>query len=170
MIYNAFRAVLPRDSVFMDVDSIPLGTDFVEILEGWVEKCEVLVALIGPGWADAIDPKTSRKRLQSDYDFVRIEIREALKRGIPVIPVLLDGTPMPEVEHLPDDLKRLVRRQAEFVEFRTFDADVERLIKKLGIEARTKIVGVPRGETAEEVEARRVRGGPQATRSHATPS
>jgi hypothetical protein len=55
---------------------------------------------------------------------------------------------MPEAEHLPDDLKRLVRRQAEFVEFRTFDADVERLIKKLGIEARTKIVGVPDGEAA----------------------
>src|SRR4029077_10147581 len=155
MIYNAFRAVLPRNNVFMDVDSIPLGADFVETLEGWVEKCEILLALIGPGWADAIDPKTSRKRLQNDYDFVRVEIREALKRGIPVVPVLLDGTPMPDPEHLPDDLKRLVRRQAEFVEFRSFDADVERLIKKLGIKARTKIVGVPQGETAEEVDPRR---------------
>jgi TIR domain len=136
MIYNAFRAVLPRNNVFMDVDSIPLGADFVETLEGWVEKCEILLALIGPGWADAIDPKTSRKRLQNDYDFVRVEIREALKRGIPVVPVLLDGTPMPDPEHLPDDLRRLVRRQAEFVDFRTFDADVERLIKKLELDAR----------------------------------
>ena len=40
MIYNAFRAVLPRDNVFMDVDSIPRA-DFVETLEGWVEKCQV---------------------------------------------------------------------------------------------------------------------------------
>jgi hypothetical protein len=135
MVYNAFRAVLPRESIFMDVDSIPLGADFVEVLEGWVERCEVLVALIGSGWADAIDPKTSRKRLENDTDFVRIEIRQALKRGIPVVPVLLDGTPMPEPEDLPDDLKKLVRRQAEFVDFRTFDADVERLIKKLSQQA-----------------------------------
>jgi hypothetical protein len=133
MIYNALCAVLPRDDVFMDVDSIPLGADFVETLEGWVEKCEILLALIGPGWTDAIDPKTSRKRLQNDNDFVRVEIREALKRGINVVPVLLDGTPMPDPEDLPDDLKRLVRRQAQFVDFRTFDADVGRLLKKLGL-------------------------------------
>jgi TIR domain len=155
MIYNAFCAVLPRDKVFMDVDSIPLGVDFVEILEGWVEKCEILLALIGPGWADAIDPETSRKRLQNDYDFVRIEIREALKRGIPVVPVLLDGTPMPQPEDLPDDLKNLVRRQAEFVDFRTFDADVERLIKKLGID--TRIADIEKQQRTEHtpIQARR---------------
>jgi hypothetical protein len=133
MIYEAFRAVLPRDNVFMDVDSIPLGADFVEILEGWVGKCEVLVALIGPGWVDANDPKSARRRIEYENDFVRIEIREALKRGIPVVPVLLDGTLMPEADQLPDDLKRLVRRQAEFIEFRSFDSDVDRLIKKLGL-------------------------------------
>jgi TIR domain len=64
MIYNAFRAVVPRDSIFVDVDSIPPGVDYVEFLEGWVEQCEVLLALIGPGWAD-------ENRLRNDNDFVR---------------------------------------------------------------------------------------------------
>jgi hypothetical protein len=32
MVYNAFRRFLPRDNVFMDVDSIPPGADFVETL------------------------------------------------------------------------------------------------------------------------------------------
>jgi hypothetical protein len=64
---------------------------------------------------------------------VRIEIGEALARDIPVVPVLIDGTPMPDVGLLPKDLKGLVDRQAEFVEYRTFDADVQRLIKKLGL-------------------------------------
>jgi hypothetical protein len=32
-IYNAFLKALPPDSVFMDVDSIKPGDDFVEILE-----------------------------------------------------------------------------------------------------------------------------------------
>jgi len=60
-----------------------------------------------------------------------VEIREALSRSIPVVPVLLDGASMPDTEQLPDDMKGLVRRQAEFVAYRTLDADVERLIKAL---------------------------------------
>src|SRR5262249_13041867 len=62
-----------------------------------------------------------------------IEIGEALARGIPVVPVLLDGAEMPDAELLPEDLKELVDRQAEVVEFRTFEGDVERLIRKLGL-------------------------------------
>jgi hypothetical protein len=143
MIYGAFRKMLPPEDVFMDLDSIPLGADFVEILQGWVNKCEVLVALIGPGWVDAADPKTTRRRLDNEHDFVRIEIGEALKRNIPVVPVLLDGTPMPEAEQLPEPLKTLARRQAEFIDFRTFDPDVERLISRLGVgESSAKPLGL----------------------------
>jgi hypothetical protein len=130
-VFDAFQKVLPRDSLFMDVDSIPPGADFVAFLEGWVDKCEILLALIGPGWSSSLDPKTARRRIDNPRDFVRIEIREALKRGIPVVPVLLDGTPMPDENELPDDMKSLVRRQAEYIEYRTFDADVNRLIKRL---------------------------------------
>jgi formylglycine-generating enzyme required for sulfatase activity len=131
MIYDAFQRALPREQLFMDIDSIPPGADFVEILERWVGECEIMLALIGSGWIDAADPKTARRRLDNQYDFVRIEIREALKRGIPVVPVLLDDAPMPDADDLPDDLKNLVRRQAEFVQFRTFDTDVARLIRRL---------------------------------------
>jgi len=131
MIYHAFERVLGRESVFMDIDSIPPGANFRNILKEWVDRCEVLLALIGPGWIDATDAKTGRRRLDSPSDFVRIEIGEALARGIRVVPVLLDGTPMPDAGLLPGDLKELVDRQAEFVEYRTFDADVARLIKKL---------------------------------------
>jgi hypothetical protein len=133
MIYNAFRAVLPPNDLFMDIDTIPVGADFVEVLEQWVGQSETMLALIGPGWVDAIDPKTGRRRLENPNDFVRVEVGAALKRGIPVVPVLLDGTPVPDPDELPEDLKNLARRQAEFVEFRTFDADVGRLIGKLGL-------------------------------------
>jgi hypothetical protein len=117
----------------MDIDSIPPGADFVEVLEGWVAKCDVLLALIGPSWINALDPKSGRRRLDNPMDFVRIEIREALTRGIPVVPTLLDGAPLPSPEELPEDMQKLVRRQAEVVDFRTFGPDVERLIKKLGL-------------------------------------
>jgi Hsp70 protein/TIR domain-containing protein len=133
MVHRAFCNAVPSDHVFMDVDSIPPGANFRKVLKGWVDECEVLLALIGPGWIDARDPKTKGRRLDSKNDFVRIEIGEALARGIPVVPVLLDGTEMPDVDLLPEDLKELVDRQAEFVEFRTFEGDVERLISKLGL-------------------------------------
>jgi sulfatase-modifying factor enzyme 1/TIR domain-containing protein len=133
MIYDAFQRALPREHLFMDIDSIPPGADFVEILGGWVDECETMLALIGSGWISATDPKTGRRRLDNQYDFVRIEIREALKRGIPVVPVLLDDARMPDADDLPDDLRKLVRRQAELVQFRTFDADVARLMKKLQV-------------------------------------
>jgi uncharacterized protein (DUF2252 family) len=132
-IHKAFCQVIPRDNVFMDVDTIPPGANFRKILQGWVNQCDVLLALIGPGWINARDPKTKRRRLDNPSDFVRVEIGEALARDIPVVPVLIDGTPVPNNGLLPDDLKELVDRQAEFVEYRTFDADVERLIRKLGL-------------------------------------
>ena len=130
-IQRAFCRSLPDDHVFMDVNSIPLGANFRKILKDWVDQCEVLLPLIGPGWIDAREPKTNQRRLDNKDDFVRIEIGQALARGIPVVPVLLDGTAMPDVDLLPDDLKEIVNRQAEFVEYRTFDADVERLIRRL---------------------------------------
>jgi Sulfatase-modifying factor enzyme 1/TIR domain len=132
-IHKAFCRTLPRDQVFMDVDSIPPGANFRKTLKDWVDQCEVLLALISSGWIDASDPKTGRRRLDNEGDFVRIEIGEALARDIKVVPVLIDGTLLPDRDLLPDDLKGLVDRQAEFVEYRTFDADVERLIRKLGL-------------------------------------
>jgi uncharacterized protein (DUF2252 family) len=135
MIHAAFCRVIPSDHVFMDVDTIRPGENFRQVIQGWVNQCEVLLALIGPEWIDASDPKTKRRRLDNPSDFVRVEIGEALVRRIPVVPVLLDDTQMPDVSLLPDELKELVERQAEFVEYRTFDTDVERLIERLGFAA-----------------------------------
>src|SRR5262249_18622998 len=96
-IRAAFCQVIPRDRVFMDVKSIPPGANFRKILKDWVNQCEVLLALIGQGWIDASDPKTKERRLDNPNDFVRIEIGEALARNIPVVPVLIDGAPLPDI-------------------------------------------------------------------------
>lgn len=133
MIYDAFQDILGPDGVSMDVDSVPPGVNFRKLLKEWVDQCEVLLAVIGPGWIDATEPKTGQRRLDSSNDFVRIEITEALARNIRVVPLLLDGAPMPEASSLPEDLKELPDRQAWLVEFRTFDQDVARLIRRLGL-------------------------------------
>jgi hypothetical protein len=102
MIFDAFQNA--KVSVFYDVDSIPLGRDFRETIMTQVQKCDVLLALVGHNWAQCLDPKTKLPRLENADDFVRIEIGTALNRGIPVVPVLLDDAPLPETDQLPNDL------------------------------------------------------------------
>ena len=38
------------ERIFMDVDAIGLGDDFVEVNETTVAKCDVLIAVIGKDW------------------------------------------------------------------------------------------------------------------------
>jgi len=77
--------------------------------EEGVTKCGVLLVVIGREWVDAKDEHGVR-RLNDPSDFVRIETASALKRDIPVIPVLVRGAQMPTPEQLPDDLKELAYR------------------------------------------------------------
>ena len=153
-IYDAFVQALPPDTVFMDVEAIPPGADFIEVLESWVQQCDILLALIGPGWIGSIDSKTNLRRLDNPEDFVRIEVRGALQRKIPVVPVLLDATEMPAAAELPDDIKELRRRNAEFVDFRTFDSDVQHLIKRLKIGKKIEQPGEAPGPQAGDDDTR----------------
>ena len=117
----------PSNQIFMDVDSVDLGEDFVKTIEKTVGSCDVLIAVIGKGWLSSCDQEGQR-RLDNPEDFVRIEIATALKRDIRVIPVLVDGASMPRSRDLPDDLKSLARRNALQVSHNRFRADFERLI------------------------------------------
>src|ERR1700761_3104021 len=119
-----------RRAIFMDVDAMRPGLDFVKQLEEQVSKCDVLLAIIGPNWLKATDEK-GQSRLVSDRDYVRIEIASALKREIPVIPVLVNGATMPPEDDLPDDLKPLVNRHALELRHTRFDGDSAAIIDGL---------------------------------------
>jgi formylglycine-generating enzyme required for sulfatase activity len=119
-----------RGAIFMDVDAMRPGLDFVKQLEEQVSKCDVLLAIIGPNWSKAADEKGQR-RLDSARDYVRIEIASALKREIPVIPVLVNGAAMPSEEDLPDDLKPLTNRHALELRHTRFDGDSAAIIDGL---------------------------------------
>jgi len=136
-IYDRFAKHFGKDAIFMDVDTIEAGLDFVEVLENAVQSCEVLVALIGKQWLNIKD-EDGKRRLDNPQDFVRIEVATALKRGIRVIPVLIDGTPMPNSDQLPSNLESLSRRNAVPVNLHSFDDDADRLIRqlKLALDAR----------------------------------
>jgi hypothetical protein len=135
---------LGRDLVFMDVDAIPLGTNFTKVLHEEVAKCGVLLAVIGPNWLDARDEHGNR-RLDNPNDFVRIEIAAALQRSIPVIPLLLDGARIPKADELPEDLKELALRNGMEIRHASFQDDMNRLIRGLKEEG----VDLTGGDTSE---------------------
>jgi hypothetical protein len=114
--------------VFKDVDSIQLGDDFVEVITRAVGSCDVLLVLIGNEWLTITDAY-GRRRLDNPDDFVRLEIEAALTRNVRVIPILVDGARMPRADELPDNLARLVRRQALDLSPARFDFDTGRLLK-----------------------------------------
>ena len=128
--------LLGRDSLFMDVDSIALGRDFRQIIHERLQLCDVMLALIGPRWLDAADAKGNRL-LDNPRDFVRQELAAALKRNILVIPVLLQGTPIPSPEQLPEDIRDLSYRNGFDLEHSTWESDVREMVKRLGLDRQT---------------------------------
>lgn len=118
-------------SVFMDVAAIQRGRDFRKAIDESVATCGVLLALIGKNWVDAKNEKGDR-RLEDPSDFVRIETASALKRDIPVIPVLVHGATMPSADQLPDDLKELAFRNGCELTHARWSSDLQLLIKDLG--------------------------------------
>src|SRR5262249_46634838 len=100
-----------RNNIFMDVDNLAPGVDFVKAIRKSVGACDVLISVIGKRWLTSSDEKR-RRRLDNPEDFVRLEIATALKRDIRVIPVLVEDASMPRPRDLPDDLKSLAYRNA----------------------------------------------------------
>jgi hypothetical protein len=124
---DRLKSHLPSAQIFMDVDNIEPGADFVQTVEDIVSACDVLIAVIGNRWLTSSD-RWGRRRLDIPEDLVRLEVATALKRGIRVVPVLVEGAKIPEVGELPDDLKSLVRRNALEIGHTRFNSDSEHLL------------------------------------------
>ncbi len=117
-------------TVFMDVAAIEAGRDFRKAIEEGVTQCDVLLVMIGMGWLDAKNESGAR-RLDDPADFVRIETAAALKRDIPVIPVLVRGVKMPSAEQLPEELRELAFRNCIELTHARWKSDVQLLIDAL---------------------------------------
>ena len=130
--------------IFIDIDTIPPGQDFVDHLNAYVQKCDVMLVAIGQRWLEARDPETGARRLDNPNDFVRIEIESALNRGIPVVPLLIGGAEMPGEADLPESLRPLVRRQAVNVPRGGVQQAIDRMMQGLGFaeEEQQKTKGV----------------------------
>lgn len=121
---------LGADRIFRDIEKIELGVDFEQALNQALVNCEIMLVLIGRQWSRITDSQ-GRRRLEQPNDWIRIEIVSALKRGIRVVPVLVDGADLPPESDLPEELRPLVRRQALEIEDARWKSDVARLAESL---------------------------------------
>ncbi|WP_291009187.1 toll/interleukin-1 receptor domain-containing protein [Hydrogenophaga sp.] len=98
------------DLVFRDRE-IPPGADFADHIEHQLRAADASLVVIGRHWLDIQDASGAR-RLDQPGDWVRREIEWSLSSGMPVIPLLVAGVPMPTATQLPGSLQGLARFQA----------------------------------------------------------
>src|SRR5881296_2422892 len=110
-LFDRLQEAFQPTQLFMDVDSIAPGLDFVRVLEEQVGQCDALLAVIGTRWLDARDQHGNR-RLDDPNDFLRIEIESALKQNKRVIPVLVGEARMPRPDELPEGIRPFAWRHA----------------------------------------------------------
>lgn len=125
-IFDRLASYYGRESVFRDIDNIRPGIDFREQISDALQRTDVLLVVVGPKWLGRA--KGSAARIDDEADLVRIELEIALKRRIPVIPILVGGMRMPATLQLPESLKDFAFRHASTIDGgQDFDVHVERL-------------------------------------------
>jgi TIR domain len=127
---DAIASAYGPQAVFIDIEGLRLGTDFVKAIEEQVATCAVVIVMIGRNWLKATG---RRRRLDDPADMVRAEIASALRQEIPVIPVLVQDAAMPAEKSLPEDVRQLARRTGIALRHDLWREGVERLLKELDL-------------------------------------
>jgi hypothetical protein len=126
-LYLRLESEFAGGDLFMDVEGhIKPGDDFVEILNAQVAASDVVLAVIGPRWAELL-----AVRRDDPDDFLAIEIKAAFDQRKRVIPVLVGGASMPRADSLPEAIRPLARRNAVGLRPERFEADCQGLVAAL---------------------------------------
>ncbi len=154
-IYDRLADHFGRERVFMDIDGVDLGEDFIDVINRTLASAGVMIAVIGKDWL-TIPGDKGRRRLSNRKDLVRVEIATALRKRIRIIPVLVAGAKMPRAKQLPRPLAALARKNALEIPDTLFHPAVERLITAIEKKA-PRVTGAvpppPAGDFAEGSEA-----------------
>lgn len=128
-----------KTSLFIDIDNVPFGVDFRKHIDDALRFSDLLIAIVGQKWLGV--QADGKPRIMNEADPVRVELDTALRRDITILPVLLDGTSMPNPAELPENIRDFAYRNALEVESgRDFNVHIERLIRAieqiLGVKAK----------------------------------
>ncbi|MDQ1746689.1 MAG: hypothetical protein QOD07_952 [Frankiaceae bacterium] len=122
-------ARLGRPNVYVDVDSLAPGLDFVDQITTSLDEATVVLAVIGRSWATVAGPQG--RRLDDENDYVRLELESALARDVPVIPVLVGGAQVPPPDLLPASISRLSYRHAFELSDSSWTRDLDAFVHQL---------------------------------------
>src|ERR1700691_87457 len=130
-IFDRLIAHYGKDAIFRDIDDIPPGIDFRVHINQTLLKTHILLAIVGPQWL-GLASDGGADRIQEEYDPARVEVETALRRRVPLIPVLIGSTRMPSSYQLPPSLKDFSFRNAVKVDTgQDFDYHMGRLIRSM---------------------------------------
>ncbi len=124
-------------AVFRDVSALEPGVDFQDRILSVLPVSDVVLAVIGPYWQGL------SRRLSETNDVLRQELEYALNLRLPVIPVLVDATAMPQEKDLPDPLRAIARREGCRVRDADFRYDMDQLIHAILQHAGQKLIEIP---------------------------
>lgn len=128
LIYYKLLEKFNANRIFRDVESIDMGTDFREAIRDAISETDCMLVVIGSEWVSTTD-EDGKPRLHKPLDYVRFEVEDALRRDKPIIPILLNDTPMPTADQLPVDMIPLASKNAIRVrQGQDFNEDMKRLI------------------------------------------
>ena len=140
-LYERLLGYFPQNTIFMDLDRVAHGEEFVRTIEEAIESSAILIAVIGKQWLIS--------DLENLEDYVHLELTAAFKRNIRVIPVLVEEASMPRYDELPDDLKALAPLHALRIRDANFDADYRHLVSFLLVQRGLLLAEQGRVEEAE---------------------
>ena len=136
-IYEWLSERYGDEQVFMDVDTIEPGLDWMQAIDRAVGSADLVLALIGTDWLNEFE----RRGFETD-DPMRHELETALRReDIRVIPLLVNGAKMPQSTELPPTLASLARRHA--LEIMRPGDERFRVDKQALLERVDRVIGVP---------------------------
>jgi hypothetical protein len=115
------------DAVFKDIDSIDPGRPWRQAVDDAVMSAEIVLAMIGPKWLRELKARSR----SGGKDWVAYELEAALREGRRVIPLLVNGTQMPEAADLPETLVALTELQGFSVTDALWNAQMDELVRRL---------------------------------------
>jgi TIR domain len=128
-LYDRLSQHFGPDRLFMDIATLEAGVDFANRIGEALDESAVVLAVIGDQWESPASDGT--RRIDHPMDFVHQELAGALVRGLPIIPVLVEGRTMPAPTTLPPPIQGVSRYQAlELTDVR-WPQDVSALIARL---------------------------------------
>ena len=126
-VRDRLAGVFGASNVFMDVDNLMAGQRFDRELEKALAVTDIFLAVIGPRWLDLL----KERQATGERDYVCEEISGALKRGVVVIPVLIEHAQLPRGDALPEDMRELVLHQKHSVTHEQFGRDIAALAEAI---------------------------------------